>query len=188
METKQKEVYIASTLFAIFGLFLIITGFDSGGWSSQKITILFGVILGSLGIAGFVKPSIGEVILHWMKNVGKNQENNSYRQHQHKPKNSPQTHAGRDVNIVYANNHRDQPKKIRDFNLLKHIYDNRKRKGFFTSKELSQIVNKDLEETNESLRYFQEKGWVSLGNTDEQASFAIILKASGLDIVEENNG
>ncbi len=122
METKQKEVYIASAIFVIFGLFLIITGFDSGGWPSQKIVIIFGGIVEVLGIAGFIKPSVGEVILHWMKNVAKNQESNSYRQHQNKPKNSPQTHAGRDVNIVYANQSpMEKKKRIRDFPLLKHI-------------------------------------------------------------------
>lgn len=188
MENKQKDIYIISAIFSIFGLFLIISGFDSGGWPSQKITILFGSILGALGITGFIKPSVGEVILHWAKNVSKSEERGS-RQHQHKPVNSPQSHAGRDVVTIYNNGTQIKEKpKIRDFKLLKHIYDNRKRKGLFTSKELANIANKDLEDTNESLRYFQEKGWVNLGNTDEHASFAIIMKAPGIDVVENNNG
>ena len=115
--------------------------------------------------------------------MAKAQEKKSYSQLQHHPRNSPQTQAGRDVHINYNNSPTEKKKKIRDFHLLKYIYDNRRRP--FYSKELASIANKDLEETNESLRYFQEKGLIALGNTDETASFAIILKAPGIDLVEE---
>jgi hypothetical protein len=98
METAKKESYVAAAIFLVVGIIFFVTGLDQG-WSSGKITIIIGFILGGFGGLGLWKPEIGEVIAHYLKGLGG--EKSTVTQKQNRPKNSPQVNG---KNVKFTQN------------------------------------------------------------------------------------
>lgn len=89
IDSSKKEGYIGGAIFAFVGILFLVTGFDQG-WASGKLTIIMGLFLGGLGVLGVIFPEIGEIIWHYLQNIGEDDRPRNIRASQYKPRKSPQ--------------------------------------------------------------------------------------------------
>jgi len=97
VKTTGAGMYLVTTLVIIYLLF-------SHTMSTMSIYVFLG-FLDAVGALLFLKPksSIGKYLYRALQRMGENQQRDNINQRQTKPKNSPQSNAGRDVNIYYGN-------------------------------------------------------------------------------------
>ncbi len=110
MDANLKNSYMAGGIFTFVGILFLYVGF-TGNDAPNSLILIFGFLLGGTGLASFKFPQIGEVLFHWLQQQDK-PKSHSVKQHQNKPRNSPQAYTGSgDVTINYNNSNRRRRKK-----------------------------------------------------------------------------
>jgi len=114
IQSNKKDGYIGGVIFLLLGIIFLVTGYDQG-WDSGKLIIILGLFFGGLGGLGIVFPEIGEIIWHYMKNLGENNSSRYVSSRQHKPKRSPQATGRRVIqkNTFITNNYGSRRRKGR---------------------------------------------------------------------------
>lgn len=76
MNNRRKNAYIAAGIFLIIGILFTMIGIKQG-FNFDNFSLILGLIADGLGILGFVKPEIGEVLAHYIANAHKHQTKKS---------------------------------------------------------------------------------------------------------------
>ncbi len=107
MKEEERNAYIATGIFFLFGILIFVIGFDQG-WENGKMTIIIGSFMTIVGGAGFKYPGIAEILLQYFRNAQEAQERErKLEQKQKNTSNSSQNMAskGGKINNTYVNNY-----------------------------------------------------------------------------------
>ena len=117
MKRKKKEQYIAAIAGIILSvIMLLVTLSIKLNTIGGKLTGVFTIIFGIVGIVSFFNQNVAEVFAQWIKNITDNQERVEINQKQHKPANSPQT------GVVHGDQHLHYGEGKKEESIKKETY------------------------------------------------------------------